>query len=385
MVDDDRGVGDAHYPPFALLAVSHECCGEIAVAGWLTWRCDCRRVRPGQSARPATSRAPYRFNRRVDDREYVGRIRRHTPSSLLPLVAQVGAQFADRAQWLAPRAPRPWALADIGASRAGARHRVHRSTATVAYVIECADRLSKPSLTPTCTGTRRVSLPTSCCATAGEQLIYQQEISTSSPGRRRCSTSMDPSQPPRVISAMGERGCSLAPWGSTQRGLRAACRRPQEWRHVRFSLDFDQPQFATPRTPAVGLNAHAVRAALRRRRDTRRDPAESRIRSAAGAGVSPFGFNPLQKYRSCPARTIVGTCRCAPAHTQASPIGVFFAGFDHLARSFADDLARPSRAISETTCANCAAPSCRRSSSARPDNASVRSTDRHLRRVCAAC
>ena len=40
-------------------------------------------------------RALYRYNRSVRDEEFVQRVRRHTPSSMIPLVARYGAAFAD--------------------------------------------------------------------------------------------------------------------------------------------------------------------------------------------------------------------------------------------------------------------------------------------------
>jgi hypothetical protein len=49
-------------------------------------------------------RARAQYNRRVTDAEFVARVRRHTAASVVPLVAQVGARYAERSQWLAPGA-----------------------------------------------------------------------------------------------------------------------------------------------------------------------------------------------------------------------------------------------------------------------------------------
>jgi hypothetical protein len=39
----------------------------------------------------------------IDDREYVARVRRHKPSSLVPLVASVAAQYWQHNSWLGVR------------------------------------------------------------------------------------------------------------------------------------------------------------------------------------------------------------------------------------------------------------------------------------------
>lgn len=59
--------------------------------------------------------APYRYDREVRDEEYVARVRRHTPETLLPLVAAAGASFVLPSTWLNSgfRKHTPWALADI--------------------------------------------------------------------------------------------------------------------------------------------------------------------------------------------------------------------------------------------------------------------------------
>jgi len=59
--------------------------------------------------------ALYRYDRRVHYDELVQRVRRHAPSSLLPLVAKAGSTYMEPSSWL--RSPyqkfTPWALAEI--------------------------------------------------------------------------------------------------------------------------------------------------------------------------------------------------------------------------------------------------------------------------------
>src|ERR1700733_8882983 len=71
--------------------------------------------RGGAPRRPPVLRAPYRYNRPVKDVEFVQRVRRHAPSSLLPLVARYGAAFVDRAKYQNSRTSvyAPWVLAEV--------------------------------------------------------------------------------------------------------------------------------------------------------------------------------------------------------------------------------------------------------------------------------
>jgi hypothetical protein len=51
----------------------------------------------------------------ISDEAYVGRVRRYRPSSLVPVIAEVGAQYADIGSWLEGDYIKftPFALADI--------------------------------------------------------------------------------------------------------------------------------------------------------------------------------------------------------------------------------------------------------------------------------
>lgn len=74
-----------------------------------------RRVRPGQTHRHQPLRAPLRYNRQVYDQEFVQRVRRHLPASLVPIVARYGSAFSKREQYLKPRSTQsaPWVLAEV--------------------------------------------------------------------------------------------------------------------------------------------------------------------------------------------------------------------------------------------------------------------------------
>jgi hypothetical protein len=54
-------------------------------------------------------------DQQTTDEEYVGRVLKYRPSSLVPWIAEVGAQYADIGSWVDGDYMRftPWALADI--------------------------------------------------------------------------------------------------------------------------------------------------------------------------------------------------------------------------------------------------------------------------------
>lgn len=76
----------------------------------------------------------------IDDQEYVARVRRHKPSSLLPLLASVAAQYWKHNSWLGGPFKglfAPWALADI-ARVSLVMGNDNRNDATMQDVLECA-------------------------------------------------------------------------------------------------------------------------------------------------------------------------------------------------------------------------------------------------------
>lgn len=83
---------------------------------------------------------PGLYAQQIDDQEYVARVRRHKPSSLVPLVASVAAQYSQHNSWLGGPFNglfAPWALADI-ARVSLVMGNEHRSDAIMQDVLECA-------------------------------------------------------------------------------------------------------------------------------------------------------------------------------------------------------------------------------------------------------
>jgi hypothetical protein len=87
---------------------------------------------------------------RIKDDEYVRKVRRYKPSTLVPLIARVSARFWQNQSWLDSPYKKftPWALADI-ARVSLVMGNEHRDTeATEADLLACADaygRIADPS------------------------------------------------------------------------------------------------------------------------------------------------------------------------------------------------------------------------------------------------
>ena len=89
----------------------------------------------------------------VSDADYVARVRRHKPSSLIPIVAQVGAAVSEPGSWRRgdiSTAVNPWALADVARVSLVSGNE-HRQPATSSDLSECLAaywRLDEPRQEP---------------------------------------------------------------------------------------------------------------------------------------------------------------------------------------------------------------------------------------------
>jgi hypothetical protein len=81
----------------------------------------------------------YVYARDVKDDEYIARVRRHAPSSLLPVIAEAGARYSEPGSW--HNSPylklTPWALADIARVSLVSGNE-HRKSASQRDLLECA-------------------------------------------------------------------------------------------------------------------------------------------------------------------------------------------------------------------------------------------------------
>lgn len=71
-----------------------------------------RRGRARPPCRLPPGRAPYHYNRPVQDLEFVRRVRRHLPATMVPLVTRYGAAFADQEKYFKQTQFAPWLLAE---------------------------------------------------------------------------------------------------------------------------------------------------------------------------------------------------------------------------------------------------------------------------------
>jgi hypothetical protein len=113
-------------------------------------------------------------NQLVRDADFVARVRRHNPSSLVPLIAQVGAQYWGANSWLDSPYKKftPWALADI-ARVSLIQGNEHRQDATVDDLLWCANdyvAIADPELSADQPDTMDGFL----LRKASEQLVFQQ-------------------------------------------------------------------------------------------------------------------------------------------------------------------------------------------------------------------
>ena len=113
-------------------------------------------------------------DRQLRDSDFVARVRRHKPSSLVPLIAQVGAEYWQKNSWLDSPYKKftPWALADI-ARVSLVQGNEHRQDATISDLLWCANdyvATADPALSPD----DPASMDGFLLRKASEQLVFQQ-------------------------------------------------------------------------------------------------------------------------------------------------------------------------------------------------------------------
>ncbi|SDJ02375.1 hypothetical protein SAMN05444157_1333 [Frankineae bacterium MT45] len=303
------------------------------------------RVRPGQEPRPRTSRSPALYNRRVSDGEFVARVRRHTAASVVPLVAQLGALHAERADWLSAGAPPPWALAEIARVALVLGTDFNRTDATMDDVRACVaayTNIDDPDLrrhTPGAVGAFLLR-------TAGEQLIYQQEVFHDlARAAAVFQRPPDPDRPPKVLVGDWDEqvfGCSLGAYLNAAFLLHVGALKNSGMFDPAW---IDQPQFAQVREFIAADLLRKV-FALHFVADREKLIATQRDVRLQVGHPSPayrrFGFNPITKY---PVVSGLDDRWYMPVPQlllrKASPIGVFFAGLDKFGKAFADDIGAP--------------------------------------------
>ncbi|HVW82322.1 MAG TPA: hypothetical protein VHB69_15425 [Mycobacteriales bacterium] len=280
-----------------------------------------------------------RYNRRVKDDEFTQRVRRHSPSSLLPLIAAAGARYPRPADWWASpyRIVTPWALAEI-ARVALLYGNEHRSVATEHDLIECLAAYASMDDPELGQSDQPEALANFFLRIAGQQLTYQQDVHNELARTVALYAMTESSRTTKVITPGWDvdlLGCSLREF--TAAGLLLNVGAMQN--EGRFDVGWlAQPQFA----PIVAeVPASTLEGAIRGQFLT--DPADFAIRQQQLTGTVTgqgrrFSYNPLV------ARPLIGGL----AHTElipvpylairhASPLGIYYEGLARWGKGFADD------------------------------------------------
>jgi hypothetical protein len=272
---------------------------------------------------------------RTTDDEYVRRVLKYRPSSLVPWIARVGAQYSDIGSWINGDYMRfnPWALSDIArVSLVGGSEFLRDATRD--DLLQCADdyrNLLDPEL-----GTDDAGAAESFLLRIGyEQLPFQQSLKGEIARNIALFEQTTPSRPLTVIKTGWDQellGCSLSQYAGI-----GFCVYALATQH--------QGQFATSwfNDPSLGfLTSHIPLNLMRDVLDHEFTGDRAYYRSFADTNVpSPyrrFDYNPLL------GRPVVrlNNRLTVPVPLQVirkiSPVGLWYAGFERWRNSFAEDV-----------------------------------------------
>jgi hypothetical protein len=277
------------------------------------------------------------MDQQITDDEFIGLVRTYKPSSLVPLIAEVGAQYAHKGSWLEGEyiGLTPWALSDIARVSLVAGNEF-RHKATRDDVIRCAAAYLStrdPELESGLPGAREGFL----LRTGHEQIPLQQ----SPEGEIVRSTAMfeqtPPSLPLKVVKPGWDvelLGCTLSQYVGIGFMVYAIAYQHQG----RFSTRwFDQPGLEKI-TSEIPVDV------MRRVLDKQFTGDREFFRSYRSSenNVSPYRrytYNPLWDK---PIVSGIGNALHVPVPAQVirkiSPQGIWYAGVYHWGNAFADDV-----------------------------------------------
>jgi len=288
-----------------------------------------------------------RYGRVVRDYEFRQRVRAHTPSSLLPLVAAAGARWDGRLSEMLnwPGLKRgevqkymPWALAEVARTSLVFGTELNRKPATEDDLLDmlCAySSLADPQLhrgEPDAAANFFLRI-------SSEQLVYQQSVMNElartlamfeqTPVKKSLNV-MTPGWAQKLL------GCELGAYVGVAFLLLVAAKKNEG----RFSLDwFDRPEFYSEEAP---VHFDVIRSVTESNFVT--DPPRFKALQAAapevGGETRRFGFNPLL---SKPViASVAPTVSLIPVPhlivRKASPLGVYFAGMQRWDVDFSQDV-----------------------------------------------
>ena len=280
------------------------------------------------------------FDTGVSDYEYRQRIRKYTPSSLLPLIAATASRYRTRQEWLnSPyRIYTPWALAD--AARVALTHgtefgRSQAADQDLLRILDAYNRFNDPFH-------RDHDLWVYLLRKAGEQLTWQARDYETLARTAAIFSQTPPARPMECLLPGWDTelfGCSLREYVGTAQLVWASA--------FGCAGRFDLALFDTPDGQVMAR--HVGRDTVTRVLEAHFAISKDRFRAEdnkvarRSAGLDPqlrrFTYNPL---RGRPVLTGFGPGYLCPvpqlAWAKATPWGVYFSGLDHFGGRFARDL-----------------------------------------------
>ncbi|MFE3129335.1 hypothetical protein ACFXHD_38640 [Streptomyces hydrogenans] len=279
------------------------------------------------------------FRSPVSDSEYVQRVRRHPPSSLLPLIARTSSRWPTKEEWKADRSglSRPWGLADAAwvSLACGNEHRQREATEDDLREIIAQHQALDDPVRSLPVGER---LEGFLLRLAGQQFTWQEDDFSELARSVAILQKTTPSKPMEVLTTGWEQdllGCPLTDYVGLGMLLYTAAIN----REGRFDLSW------LPEDGRTYLDALASRTAVKTvvERHFATGAAEEQARFRAGLMTSdPL----LRRYTPNPlrARPLVRDYGCdylipvtSAVLGKVSPMGLFYTGQEHYKEKGEDD------------------------------------------------
>jgi hypothetical protein len=292
-----------------------------------------RSPRPAQEPRLPP---PYLYDRLIKDDEYIGRVRKHKPSSLVPLIAEVGARYWEHDSWLESpyKAFTPWALADI-ARVSLVTGNEYRKDATENDLLQCAGAYASLA-DPQLPRAQQDALEGFLLRKASEQLVYGQSRRHELGRTAALFEQTPPVKPPKVMqSDWAEQlfGCSLSQYV----GIGFLVHTASVKNHGRFSVEWLDASVNEPITKQLPVDL--VRAVLDQHFIGDRQWFKNEDGLVAPSQDRRFTYNPLL---GRPVVSGIAGELLVPVPGQVirkiSPLGIWYSGFDRWGKFFADDV-----------------------------------------------
>lgn len=298
---------------------------------------------PGGGWRPLVApsgRRPY--NQPIRDAEFVQRVRRYTPSSLVPLVARYGAAFNDKEQYRQPTATQyaPWVLAEVARVSLVFGTEFNRVAADDGDLWECCRAYL--AITDSALQRHEEGAIGRFLLRMSSQLVFQQSMLNDLARTVALFEQTTPKRAPKVATVGWPEhllGCSLQDYVGAAILLHTSALR----NYGIFDLGWiDDPMFAevTREIPAEVLHRVIEEQYVATVQDLKTMQHDAELLAGApDAEYRRFSFNPLS---SRPVVAGIADTLVIPVPAllvrQASPLGIYYSGLKKWGTCFADDI-----------------------------------------------